>query len=122
MAKKKSGDLVVPAGGGVLRDLVLRFKLIVRLMGDKRINPLLKLLPFASLAYLISPIDLIPLIPGVSALDDIAIVSLGAYLFVEFCPPNIVEEHMKSLSSNMDEMDDQGEVVDAEAVDIDDKE
>ena len=122
MAKKKSGDLVVPAGGGVLRDLVLRFKLIVRLMGDKRINPLLKLLPFASLAYLISPIDLIPLIPGVSALDDIAIVSLGAYLFVEFCPPNIVEEHMKSLSSNMDKMDDQGEVVDAEAVDIDDKE
>ncbi|MDK1080318.1 MAG: YkvA family protein [Anaerolineae bacterium] len=122
MAKKKSGDLVVPAGGGVLRDLVLRFKLIVRLMGDKRINPLLKLLPFASLAYLISPIDLIPVIPGVSALDDIAIVSLGAYLFVEFCPPNIVEEHMKSLSSNMEEMDDQGEVVDAEAVDIDDKE
>ncbi|MDK1118089.1 MAG: DUF1232 domain-containing protein [Anaerolineae bacterium] len=122
MAKKKSGDLVVPAGGGVLRDLVLRFKLIVRLMGDKRINPLLKLLPFASLAYLISPIDLIPVIPGVSALDDIAIVSLGAYLFVEFCPPNIVEEHMKSLSSNMDEMDDQGEVVGAEAVDIDDKE
>ena len=122
MAKKKSGDLVVPAGGGVLRDLVLRFKLIVRLMGDKRINPLLKLLPFASLAYLISPIDLIPLIPGISALDDIAIVSLGTYLFVEFCPPNIVEEHMKSLSSNMDKMDDQGEVVDAEAVDIDDKE
>jgi len=122
MAKKKSGDLVVPAGGGVLRDLVLRFKLIVRLMGDKRINPLLKLLPFASLAYLISPIDLIPVIPGVSALDDIAIVSLGTYLFVEFCPPNIVEEHMKSLSSNMDKMDDQGEVVDAEAVDIDDKE
>lgn len=122
MAKKKSGDLVVPAGGGVLRDLVLRFKLIVRLMGDKRINPLLKLLPFASLAYLISPIDLIPVIPGISALDDIAIVSLGTYLFVEFCPPNIVEEHMKSLSSNMDKMDDQGEVVDAEAVDIDDKE
>ena len=29
---------------------------------------------------------------------------------------------MKSLSSNMDKMDDQGEVVDAEAVDIDDKE
>ncbi len=33
MAKKKDGDLVVSSGGGVLRDLVLRFKLIVRLDG-----------------------------------------------------------------------------------------
>ena len=54
-----------------------------------------------------------------SALDDVALVSLGAYLFIEFCPPEVVQEHMKKLTSNMDivEGDD---IVDAEVVDLDD--
>lgn len=119
MANKKPGELMVPPGGGMLRDLVLRLKLIVRLMGDRRVNFFLKLLPIVSLAYLIWPIDLIPGIPGVSALDDAAIVSLGAYLFLEFCPPDVVQEHMKSLDSNMDSIPPDGEVVDGETVDVD---
>jgi uncharacterized membrane protein YkvA (DUF1232 family) len=90
MSKKKRGDLVISSKGGMLRDLVLRLKLIIRLMGDKRVNPFLKLIPIGSLIYLISPIDLISGIPGVSALDDVALVSLGAYLFIEFCPPDVV--------------------------------
>ena len=122
MAKKKDGDLVVSSGGGVMRDLVLRFKLIIRLMGDKRVNPLLKLLPVASLAYLFFPFDLISVVPGVSALDDVAIVSLGAYMFIEFCPPDVVQEHMQNLTSNMDAVASHDEIVDAEAVDLDDDE
>ncbi|MBN1450743.1 MAG: hypothetical protein JW963_06980 [Anaerolineales bacterium] len=121
MTNKKRGDLVVSSGGGVLRDLVLRLKLIVRLMGDKRVNPFLKLLPVASLAYLVFPFDLISVIPGVSALDDVALVSLGAYLFIEFCPPDVVQEHMQKLTSNMDAISSHDEVVDAEAIDLDDE-
>lgn len=122
MAKKKDGDLVVSSGGGVLRDLVLRFKLIVRLMGDKRVNPFVKLIPVVSLAYLFFPFDLISMVPGVSALDDVALVSLGAYLFLEFCPPEVVQEHMQNLTSNMDVASSQDEIVDAEAFDMDDNE
>jgi uncharacterized membrane protein YkvA (DUF1232 family) len=122
MAKKKSGDLVVSSGGGWLRDLILRLKLIVRLMGDKRVNPFLKLLPVASLVYLFSPIDLISVIPGVSALDDVALVSLGAYLFIEFCPPDVVQEHMQQLTSNMDVVSSHDEIVDAEAIDLENEE
>lgn len=122
MAKKKDSDLIVSSGGGVLRDLVLRLKLIVRLMGDRRVNPFLKLLPFVSLAYLIWPIDLISVVPGVSALDDLAIVSLGAYMFIEFCPPDVVEEHMQDLTSNLDAVTSHDEIVDAEAIDLDDEE
>ncbi len=122
MANKKRGDLVVSSGGGVLRDLVLRLKLIVRLMGDGRVNPFLKLLPVASLVYLFFPFDLISVIPGVSALDDVAIVSLGAYLFVEFCPPDVVQEHMQQLTSNMDVVEGHDEIVDAEAIDLDEEE
>jgi len=122
MASKKRGDIVVSSGGGMLRDLVLRFKLIVRLMGDSRVNPFIKLIPVASLAYLLFPFDLIAMVPGVSALDDIALVSLGAYMFIEFCPPNVVAEHMQQLTSNMDMVSSQDEIVDAEAVDMDDEE
>ena len=121
MANKKSDKLVVPSSGGMLRDLVLRVKLIVRLMGDRRVNPFLKLLPIASLAYLVFPFDLIALVPGVSALDDVAIVSLGAYMFIEFCPPDVVQEHMQRLTSNMDSVEGLDDVVDAEAVEMDDE-
>lgn len=120
MANKKR-DIVVSSGGGMWRDLVLRFKLIVRLMGDSRVNPFIKLLPLVSLAYLIWPVDLISVVPGVSALDDVAIVSLGAYLFIEFCPPDVVQEHMQKLTSNMEIVEGHDEVIDAETVDMDDE-
>jgi uncharacterized membrane protein YkvA (DUF1232 family) len=121
MQQKKPGDLLVPPSGGFLRDFAVRLKLIARLMGDRRVNILLKLLPVATLAYLIWPIDAIAAIPGLSALDDIAIVSLGNYLFVELCPPEVVQEHMKSLTSNLDTGPAADEVVDAESTDISDK-
>jgi uncharacterized membrane protein YkvA (DUF1232 family) len=120
MAEKKSKNIVVPQSGGALRELVMRLKLILRLMGDRRVNPFLKLLPVASLVYLISPIDLVMGLPGVSALDDITIVSLGAYLFIEFCPPEVVQEHMKQLTMNTPPPDD--DVVDGQATDIYDDE
>lgn len=122
MANKRSEKLTVQKDGGMFRDLMLRLKLIVRLMGDNRVNPVLKLLPVASLVYLFFPFDLISVIPGVSALDDLAIVSLGGYMFIEFCPPDVVQEHMKRLTSNMDSVEGLDDVVDAETVDLDDNE
>lgn len=116
MADKKSNKLVVPQGG-MLRDFVIRLKLIARLMGDRRVSFLLKVLPVATLAYLVWPIDLVSVIPGIAALDDIAIVSLGNYLFIELCPPTVVKEHMQELQSNVDEAND---VIDAESTDVND--
>jgi uncharacterized membrane protein YkvA (DUF1232 family) len=121
MQQKKPGDLLVPPSGGFLHDFAVRLKLIARLMGDRRVNILLKLLPVATLAYLIWPIDAIAAIPGLSALDDIAIVSLGNYLFVELCPPEVVQEHMKSLTGSLDSESAADDVVDAESTDISDK-
>jgi uncharacterized membrane protein YkvA (DUF1232 family) len=119
MAKKKSDSLMVPPNGGMLQSLVVRLKLIVRLMGDRRVNPLLKLLPIATLVYLVSPIDFLMGLPGISALDDAAIVSLGAYLFVEFCPPHVVQEHLESLRNEGHDMTGNGEIVDGETTEID---
>lgn len=118
MADRKNRKLVVPAQGGMTRDFVNRLKLIFKLMGDSRVSPLVKLIPVGALVYLISPIDVLMGIPGVAALDDAAILWLGSNLFVELCPPEVVQEHMQALDSNLE--DTSGEIVDAEATDIND--
>jgi uncharacterized membrane protein YkvA (DUF1232 family) len=119
MADKKPGKLLVPPQGGIMRDFVKRLKLITRLMGDRRVSMFVKLLPLASLAYLIWPADAIPAIPLISGLDDAAILWIGSTLFVELCPPNVVKEHQGELDSNLEE--DDGEIVDAESTDVNDK-
>lgn len=118
MAERKSDKFIVPAQGGPMRGLVNRLKLIGRLMADSRVNIFLKVLPLASLAYLFLPADLIPVVPFISALDDAAILWIGATLFVELCPDDVVKEHMQALGSNLD--DDSGEIVDADATDVND--
>ncbi|HSR47034.1 MAG TPA: hypothetical protein VLL77_03505 [Anaerolineales bacterium] len=98
---------IVPSeGSGLLYELGVRLKLILRLMGDRRVNPLLKLLPVGTLAYLVVP-DLV-----IGPIDDAVVIWLGSVLFVELCPPEVVKEHMDSLRS----------VVDAEWRDVDDSE
>jgi uncharacterized membrane protein YkvA (DUF1232 family) len=120
MTERKSGKLVVPQGG-MMRDVVKRLKLIARLMGDRRVNVFLKALPLASVAYLIFPFDLAPgvVFPIIGALDDAAILWLGSNLFVELCPDDVVKEHMQAIDSNLSSSS-SGEVVDAEATDMDD--
>lgn len=117
MADKK--DLMIPPQGGVVRDFILRVKLILRLIGDKRVNPWLKLIPIAGLLYLISPIDLIPdiALPVIGELDDAAVLWITNYFFVELCPPEIVREHVRALSmeTSTKKTDD---IVDADSVEI----
>lgn len=114
MANKNSKKLTV-SQGGVLRNVVLQTKLILRLMGDRRVSAWTKLIPLGTLIYLVSPIDLIMGIPGIAALDDAAIVWFGSNLFVELCPPAVVKEHMDELQSNLEDDDD---VIDADSTDV----
>ncbi len=90
MAGKNDRKLGLP-GGGFVYELALRIKLLIRLMGDSRVNIFYKVIPIFSFIYFLNPID----IPG--PIDDIAVLSLGFYLFTEMCPPDVVEEHMKNL-------------------------
>ena len=119
MPDRKNRKIVVPASRGMTRDFVDRLKLIFKLMGDKRVSPWVKLIPIGALAYLISPIDLIMGIPGIDALDDAAVLWIGSNLFVELCPPDVVQEYLQEIRSNF--QDNSGDVVDADATDIGDK-
>lgn len=120
MAERKSGKFVVPAQGGAMRDIIKRLKLVGRLMGDSRVSPFIKVLPLASLAYLIFPFDLAPgiALPIIGALDDAAILWFGSTLFVELCPDEIVQEHRRALESNLTDTSD--DIVDVEPTDVND--
>ena len=82
---------ITPYRGGVFSDLSNRIKLVLKLMADPRVSPLIKIIPIGSLIYLLFP-DIAP-----GPIDDAAIIWLGAYLFVELCPPEVVEEHMAAI-------------------------
>ena len=79
----------------------MRLKLILRLMADRRVNILLKILPVGGLIYLLSPIDLIPdiALPVIGYLDDALVIWLCTTLFVALCPDEVVKEHMNALQN-----------------------
>ena len=90
MSDHKDRKIIFPKGG-MLGDVSLRIKLILRLMADSRVSIFLKALPILTLVYLLFP-DLAP-----GPIDDVAIIWLGTFLFVELCPPDVVQEHMNAL-------------------------
>ena len=122
---KRAPKSIIPSQGGVLQELTLRAKLIFRLIGDRRVTPWIKLIPIAGLIYWISPVDLIMGIPGLDAVDDVAVLWFAQYMFIELCPPEVVREISKELMSNntiVDEVKAQDEdVVDGEATDVTDR-
>ena len=93
MGDKGNKPITRRDGGGIFYDLSLRVRLIVRLMGDRRVSPFLKLLPIGALVYTLAP-DIFP-----GPLDDAAVIWLGTTLFVELCPEAIVQEHMEAMTS-----------------------
>jgi len=66
-------------------------------MKDERVSPLLKLLPFLSLGYLLLFPDLLP-----GPLDDAGIIALLMGIFLAFVPQDIIEEYKKIQKSEDD--------------------
>lgn len=125
MADKMNRKIVLPQNRGFFQDLTLRIKLILRLLGDGRVNPLLKLMPIGSLIYLVMP-DIAP-----GPIDDAAVIWLATYLFVELCPPAVVNEHLEALNATKKVLDSyqetsqpagQGEIIDGEIIEEDQRE
>jgi len=125
MSEEPKNKSIIPSqNGGLIQDFIKHFKLIWLLISDKRINIFLKLLPVASLVYLVSPLDILSgmALPVIGALDDAAIIWIGTSLFISLCPEVIVNEHTlsleKTLSGTWKDPHGNDEIVDAEARDI----
>jgi uncharacterized membrane protein YkvA (DUF1232 family) len=85
---------------GFLTATAKQARLILRLLGDRRVPIWPKLIIPATIAYVISPIDLLadPIL-GLGQIDDVAVFFIGLKLFIELCPTHIVREHLDDLSS-----------------------
>lgn len=84
---------------GFWRDAWQQARLVFYLLTDAEVPFYLKLLPFLSFLYFLSPIDLIPaaIMPVVGSLDDITILLVGAKVFVELAPQHVVIRHLNHI-------------------------
>jgi uncharacterized membrane protein YkvA (DUF1232 family) len=74
-------------------------KLFSRLVKDPRITLAPKLVVLGALAYVVLPTDLVPdFVPGLGQADDVAVLLAGLRLFLRLCPPEVVQEHVKSIA------------------------
>lgn len=81
---------------GFVGNVLVQARLAWRLLRDSRVPAWVKLIPAAAVAYLVSPIDLVPdlVIPGLGQMDDLAILLLSAKALVDFSPAEVVREHL----------------------------
>ena len=85
--------------GGIqnmIQNIMFHGKLVLRLMKDDRIPMQYKLIPFGAILYFIFPFD----IPG--PIDDLAILWFATKMFIDRCPPDIVDEHTEAINSVID--------------------
>ncbi len=87
------------------KDLTRRFKRELRVyqlvLIDSRTPRLAKILLGAAIAYLLSPIDLIPdAIPILGQLDDLLIVPGLVFVALRFVPPEVVEDCRKRVEES----------------------
>ncbi len=117
---KDPKKIVDGEGGGVFQGIADHLKLVWRLWQDSRVNPLLKLLPFGSLIYVINPLDMI-----IPVIDDVGVVWLFTYLFIELSPHDIVEEHRADIRTTVNaawKEEDDTEIKEEDIIDADYKE
>ena len=85
---------------GVLASIIKNARLVWRLLRDSDVPSWLKMIPPATLLYLLFPIDFIPdPMLGLGQLDDIGVILLGLKLFIELSPQEIVRRHLREMSS-----------------------
>ena len=60
----------------------------------------------AALAYVVSPIDLIPgLIPVAGQLDDLAVLLIGVRRTLDSCPPAVAQAHLDRAGVSLADLD-----------------
>ncbi len=72
-------------------------RLVGKLMLDRRVPWKLKLLLPAAIAYVISPIDLVPdMLSVLGRLDDVLALLIPLALYTGMAPKEVVTEHLRS--------------------------
>lgn len=100
-----------------LRTLVTDVHLALRLLREPAVPVYVKALPFAALAYVLSPLDFLPdFIPMLGQLDDLGIAIMGLKAFLRLAPAEATAFHRQEIAHrrSFSPMPPPGEVIDAE--------
>jgi uncharacterized membrane protein YkvA (DUF1232 family) len=83
----------------MFRSIIDQVLLTWALLRDPRVPLWTKGIPLFALAYILSPIDIIPdILIGLGQLDDLGIILGGMRLFEAVAPGYIVEEHRQAIA------------------------
>ena len=98
------------------------FRLVLKLLKDRRVPLRLKMLFPAALAYIIMPFDLVPdFLIGLGQFDDLIAVVLALALFLGLAPRDVGMEHLgRGPADDAGPRPDRGKVIDGEYKIIDD--
>jgi uncharacterized membrane protein YkvA (DUF1232 family) len=101
----------------LFRNVVASVRLAGRLLRDPQVPLGTKALAALPLAYVLSPIDLVPdLILLFGQIDDVIVLLLMLDLFVRQCPPAVVAHHRGAIAAGRryTPVGPDGQVIDAE--------
>ena len=106
--------------------LILRsgvFRLLYRLMTDRRVPLRAKLIVPAAIIYLILPFDLVPdIVPISGLLGDLLVLIVSIGLFVTIVPREVLSEHLGRTGRSGGASKPQGKIIDGDYRVIDDDE
>lgn len=76
-------------------------RLYWRLLKDRRVSFLPKLMVLMAFVYALSPIDFLPdwLLPVLGQVDDLMVIAVALRLFIPLCPPEVVDDHVKVIDA-----------------------
>lgn len=117
MANKESKKSVTDQmkDPGFLGELWQQIRLVYYLLRDREVPIYLKVLPFVGILYAIFPIDLITdFVPVLGQLDDLTILIIGAKIFIEMAPAQVVAKYMSLMRGGQPSV----KIVDGSAVDV----
>ncbi len=80
-------------------------RLAASLLTDRRVSVWLKLGAAAGVAYVFSPLDVIPDFTGIGVLDDIVVSILIVQTLIDLAPDHVVDEHCSRLGLKRAELD-----------------
>lgn len=88
--------------------MIKNIQLIVSLMKDQRVHPLVKILPFLSLIYLLYP-DFIP-----GPFDDAVVIALFLRIFLALVPDEYIDEHRFNIETHQPETTAEDAIIEGE--------
>lgn len=84
---------------GFWTELFNSFRLAWQLLRDDQVPLVVKLVPFAALLYILSPVDFIPdALLGLGQLDDLAILLLALQIFIALTPRHVVQRYRRDAA------------------------